>query len=43
MRKTDFNRLVKQLRKDGCWDPVGAAKALVQFVEKAKNKKKKGA
>lgn len=42
MRKRDFNRLVKQLAKNGCWDPHGAAKDIVRIAEKPKKKPKKG-
>ena len=34
IRKRDFNRLVKQARKAGIWDPVGCVKALIKAVEK---------
>ena len=31
MRKRDFERVVKQLKKAGLWDPVGCAKAILRL------------
>ena len=42
MRKRAFDRLVKQLGKTGCWDPVGCARDIVRIAEREKKKAKKG-
>lgn len=41
MRNRDFNRVVKQLRKAGFWDPVGAAKDIVRIAQKEQPQRRK--
>ena len=42
MRKRDKERMVKQLRKQGHWDPKGAVENIENIVKRLKEEERKG-
>ena len=42
MRKRDKERMIKQLRKQGHWDPKGAIDDVERIVKRLKEEKRKG-
>jgi len=41
MRKRDIEKMVRQLRKQGHWDPKGAAEGISDIVKRLKEEERK--